>query len=137
MIRRLIVMALSFGLTTPAFAGGIRESGNTAVQRAVSQQAVRPPVAAAAKVRRSHLWAGGIMFAVGMAVASYGFLHTTDGDYVELGDASQLSNTNVGIAGLAIAAGGGAILLLGARPGASSSRTRGDAAVGIGKRLSW
>ena len=136
MVRHLIVLALGLGLTTPAFAGGIRESGVNAVQRAAAQQqTVRPPVAASHHVSKGHLWLGGALFAAGMAMASYSFLHTSDGDYVEPVNASTLANTKAGIGGLALAAGGGAIMLLGARQTTSSSRS--TAAVALNQRISW
>ena len=134
MIRRLIVLALSLGLTTPAFADGIRESAAAAVQQTLSQGASRAPVAGPHHIRKGNLWIGGAVLAAGMALASYSFLHTSDGDYVEPVNASTLANTKAGIGGLALAAGGGAIMLLGARPGTSSQNTAG---VGISKRISW
>ena len=134
MIRRLIVLALTLGLATPAFADGIRESGATAVQRAVSQGAGRPPAAATHHISKGSFWIGGALFAAGLGLASYSFLHTSDGDYVEPINASTLSNTKAGIGGLALAAGGGAIMLLGARQGTPSSR---GTAVGISKSISW
>lgn len=135
MIRRLIIVALSVGIATPAFAGDIRKSAAAAVQQAAQQEAGRAPIAASHRVSRGHLWAGGALFAAGLALASYSFLHTSDGDYVEPVNASTLANTKAGIGGLALAAGGGAIMLLGARQGTSSSRS--TAAVGISKRISW
>ncbi|MEQ1907356.1 MAG: hypothetical protein ABMA15_00945 [Vicinamibacterales bacterium] len=134
MIRSLIVLALSLGLTTPAFAEGIRESAPAAVQRAAAQQAARAPVVSH-HVSRSALWAGGALFAAGLALASYSFLHTSDGDFVEPVNASTLANTKAGIGGLGLAAGGGAIMLLGARHGTSPSLN--TAAIGISKRISW
>lgn len=131
MVRRLIALALSLGLTTPAFAGGIRESGTAAVQRAAAQQAARDPVTASRHIPKGAFWAGGILFAAGMALASYGFLHTSDGDYVEPVNASTLANTKAGIGGLGIAAAGGAIMLMGAKHGTSASALR------ISKRVSW
>jgi hypothetical protein len=134
MFRRLTVIALTVGLATPAFAEGIRESGAAAVHRAATQQAT--PQVTSPVSRRSHVWPGAILFAAGMGLATYGFLHTTDGDYVEPSDASKLSNTKLGIGGLALAAGGGAIMLLGTRPQGSASTT-GVPGVGIAKRISW
>jgi hypothetical protein len=137
MTRKVVAIVLALGLSTPAFAGGIRESGAQAVQRAAGQQ---PPAQRSAdmKVPRSYLWPGAIAFIAGMAIASYGFLHTTDGDYVEPSDASKLSNTKLGIGGLALAASGGAVMLIGARQGGvSSQRIDNGPSVGIGKRVSW
>jgi len=138
MFRRLIILALSLGIAAPAFADGIRDSAAAAVEQAVAQQPVTSPATSSSRVRRSHFWPGAILFAGGMALATYGFLHTTDGDYVEPSDASKLSKTGLGIGGLAIAAGGGALMLLGARPATGSSAlTHAGPTVRIAKHLSW
>lgn len=135
MVRQLVVLMLCAGIATPAFAGPVEKSAQAAVQRAAAQQSAAAPVPTHA-VRRSYLWPGAILFAAGMGVATYGFLHTTDGPYVEPSDASKLSNTKVGIGGLALAAGGGAVMLLGAgRP--ASSALMGGPAVRVAKRISW
>jgi hypothetical protein len=141
MVRKFIAVVLAFGLSTPAFAGGIRESAQQAVQRAAQQQAQaqsQTQPATGRRVRNGYLWPGAIVFIAGMAMASYGFLHTTDGDYVEPSDASKLSNTKLGISGLALAASGGAVMLLGARQRVGSlPNAQADASIGIGKRITW
>jgi hypothetical protein len=137
MFRRVIILALSLGIAAPAFADGIRDSASAAVERAVAQQAVPSQAASGSRVRRSHLWPGAILFASGMVLATYGFLHTTDGDYVEPSDASKLSKTGLGISGLAVAAGGGALMLLGGRAATGSSLTHAGPTVGIAKRVTW
>lgn len=139
MARKLVALVLTLAFATPAFAGGIRDSGVKAVQRAAAAQQQGPIAQASGRqVHRSYLWPGAIAFVAGMAVATYGFLHTTDGDYVEPSDASKLANTKLGIGGLALAASGGAVMLLGARQGSGpSEHVRINPSVGIGKRVSW
>lgn len=137
MFRTLTVLLLTVGLATPALAGGVRESGNAAA-RALAQQAPRPQMDSRGQ-HRSYLWPGAIAFVAGMGLATYGFLHTTDGDYVEPSDASKLANTKLGVAGLALAAGGGAMMFVATRPGvsASPSKTAAAPSVSIGRRFSW
>lgn len=135
MIRRCLIVALSLGLASPAFAGDLHDSGLAAVRREVAQQS-QNGAASQPRVRHSYLWPGVILFSSGMALATYGFLHTTDGDFVEASDASKLSKTGLGISGLALAAGGGAIMLLGATHGPAGSMGQGKT-IGLAKRVSW
>lgn len=137
MLRRLTILLLTFGIATPAFAGDIRDSG-TAAALALAQQSSRPPAGNPEK-RRSYFWPGVITFAAGMGLATYGFLHTKDGEFVEPGDASELSNTMLGVGGLALAAGGGAMMFFATRSQVSQSGSRigGGPAVGLAKRFSW
>ena len=135
MIRQLIVLALCAGVATPAVAGPLQESATAAVRHAAAQQAPVRPVSTTGGHRGSK-WAGAILIAAGMGNATYGFLHTTDGDYVEPGDASKLSNNGVGIGGLALAAGGGAVMFLSTRH-TSPSATAGRPALTVAKRISW
>ena len=137
MLRTVLVLALTLGLATPALADGIRESVN-AEARALAQQSPKAQVANRGE-RRRYFWPGAIAFAAGMALATYGFLHTNDGDYVEPSDASKLSDTTLGVGGLALAAGGGTMMFLATRPQASPSASRAHDApsLRIGAHLSW
>lgn len=142
MIRQLLAFVLCCAVAAPALAGGIHDSATAAVQRVASQEAS----AAAQQTntltptthssRNVYLWSGAILFAAGMVVSTYGFLHTTDGDFVEPSDASTLSKTGVGIGGLGIAAAGGAVMFLGTRQPSPSVTARGSA-LSVAKRISW
>jgi hypothetical protein len=133
-----IAWLLVLGLSTAGFAGDLRDSvANATFDQAAtqSQQGVKIP--------SGYLWSGVALFAGGMAMAMYGFLHTNDGQYVTVpppggGGVSTSSNTALGASGLAVAAGGGALLFIGAKKGKSApSVTFGRDRVSVTKRVSW
>jgi hypothetical protein len=133
-----VAWLLVLGLSTAGFAGDIRDSvANATFDQApqTQQQGVRIP--------SGYLWPGIALFAGGMSMALYGFLHTSGGDYVTVpppgeGGISTSSNTALGVSGFAVAAAGGAVLFMGAKKGKSApSIALGPNRVSIAKRVSW
>jgi len=131
--NRLMAAVLCCGLSTPAFAGDLQASA----MRAMSQQA---PATTATQsqhhMSKKYLWPGAGLFVGGMALATYGFLHTSDGKFVQPGDASKLSNAKLGGAGLAIAAAGGGLLIMGNRR-SNATLTFGPHSIAINRHLTW
>jgi len=126
--RPLIVSVTILALSTPAFAGDLRES----IARAAEQQAPPP-----AKIQKSYLVPGASLVVVGMSMALYGFLHTSGGEFVS-GSVSKESKTGVGAAGLALAGAGGAILFFGSEKARhAASLTVAPDRVTISKRVAW
>lgn len=127
--RAVVVTAAILGLSTAAFAGDLQQSADKAAQ----EQARAKPK----HMEKAYLVPGVTLFAVGMSMALYGFLHTGGGDFVS-GQVTKESNTTLGAAGLAVAAGGGAVLFIGSeRARLSASVTVGAGRVTVAKRLSW
>jgi hypothetical protein len=121
-------MILCFGTAT--FAGDLQNS----IAKAAQQQQEQPT---APHVDKKYAAVGGALFAVGMSMAIYGFLHTNGGEFVS-GQVSKESNTALGGAGLAIAGAGGAVLLLGAkRARHAPSLTFGRDRLTVTKRIAW
>jgi hypothetical protein len=133
-----VAWLLVLGLSTAGFAGDLRES----VANATFDQTPRPQDQGI-KIPSGYLWPGVALFASGMTMALYGFLHTSDGDYVTVpppggGGVSTSSNTALGASGLAVAAAGGALLFIGAKKGkAAPSIAVGRDRVAVTKRVSW
>ena len=133
-----VAWLLVLGLSSAGFAGDLRESiANATFDQApqTQQQGVKIP--------SGYLWPGIALFAGGMTMAMYGFLHTSDGQYVTVpppgGEGvSQAMNTTLGVSGLAMAAAGGAVLFIGAKRGKSApSIAIGRDRVTVAKRVSW
>lgn len=131
---RVIAVILCSGLSAPAFAGDLQTSAAAAMQQ--QQQATPPTPAGQSHMSKGYLWPGVTLFVGGMVLATYGFLHTSDGDFVEPGDASKLSNPKLGAAGLAIAAGGGTLLIMGNRRTSAMMKV-GAHSITIGKVFTW
>jgi hypothetical protein len=124
-----VAWLLVLGLTTPTFAGDLRES----IANAAEQAAQQPP----AKIPAATLWPGVALVGAGMFMTLYGFLHTTGGKFVS-GEVSKESNEKLGGAGLALVGAGGALLFLGSqRAKTAPSVTFGAGRVGLAKRVSW
>jgi hypothetical protein len=127
--RTLVVSVTIFGLSTPAFAGDLRDS--------IARAATQPAQTTAPKIQKSYLVPGAGLFVAGMSMAVYGFLHTNGGEFVS-GEVSKESKTGLGAAGLAIAGAGGAILFVGAeRARHAPSITVAPDRVTVTKRLAW
>ena len=133
-----VAWLLVLGLSTAGFAGDLRDSvANATFDQATSQ------TPQGVKIPSGYLWPGVALFAGGMGMAMYGFLHTSDGQYVAVpppgGEGvSQAMNTTLGVSGLAVAAAGGALLFIGAKKGGSApSVTFGRDRVSVAKRVSW
>jgi hypothetical protein len=129
MVRVLIGWVLVVGLSTPALAGDLRSS----IAKAADQQepAQKPTI------EKKYAVLGGALFAGGLALATYSFLHTKGGEFVS-GEVSKESKTELGAAGLAIAGAGGAVLYLGSQKSKrSASVTVGGGRIALSKRVSW
>ena len=133
-----VAWLLVLGLSTAGFAGDIRDSvANATFDQApqTQQQGVKIP--------SGYLWPGVAMFVGGMSMALWGFLHTNDGQYVQVpppggGGVSTSSNTALGVSGFAVAGAGGALLFMGAKKGKSApSIAVGPKGVSVVKRVAW
>jgi hypothetical protein len=127
-VRVLIAWVLVVGLSTPALAGDLLSITKLADQ----QEGAQKP-----RIEKKYAVLGGAIFAGGMALAVYGFLHTKGGEFVS-GEVSKESKTQLGGAGLAIAGAGGAVLFLGSqRSKRSASLTVGAGRIALSKQVSW
>ena len=127
--RPLIAALAILGLSSTSFAGDLRESIASA---AAQQTQTSPP-----KIDKAYLIPGVALFAAGMSMAIYGFLHTSGGEFVS-GQVSKESKTQLGGVGLAVAGAGGAILYLGTRRAKQApSVTITPRVITVSKRLAW
>ena len=130
LLRIGVAWSLVLGLSTAGFAGDLRES----IARAAAQQTEQPP---SNRMPASCAWAGGTLFAAGMAMTLYGFLHTSGGEFVS-GQVSKESKTTLGGVGLAVAGAGGAILFYGSHhKTASPSIAHGPGRIAVAKYVGW
>ena len=130
LLRIGVAWSLVLGLSTAGFAGDLRES----IARAAAQQTEQPP---SNRMPASCAWAGGTLFAAGMAMTLYGFLHTSGGEFVS-GQVSKESKTTLGGVGLAVAGAGGAILFYGSHhKTASPSIAHGPGRIAVAKQVGW
>jgi hypothetical protein len=138
LFRVVIVALLIAGITTPSWAGDLRESG----EKAVEQQAAAQPAAGRPMKSPALAWTGRGLFVTGMAVGLYGFINDRNGRYSEFGEAES-SNKRLGAAGLSAAFAGGVLMLLGTRGGRSSSNSSlpsvsaSPAGLSISKNVTW
>ncbi|HKB13434.1 MAG TPA: hypothetical protein VKD69_22365 [Vicinamibacterales bacterium] len=129
--RPLIVSLAIVSFSTASFAGDLHDSIAKAAEQ--QQQERRP----APRMDNRYLVPGASLFVAGMAMAIYGFLHTSGGEFVS-GSVSKESKTGLGGAGLAVAGAGGAILFLGAQRAAKApSVTFGPGQFAVSKRVTW
>jgi hypothetical protein len=133
-----VAWLLVLGLSTAGFAGDIRDS----VANATFDQAAQTQDQGV-KIPSGYLWPGVAMFVGGMSMALYGFLHTSDGQYVTVpppgqGGVSTASNTALGVSGFLVAGAGSALLFVGAKKGKSApSIAVGPKGVSVLKRVVW
>ena len=128
--RAFIATVAILGVSTLTFAGDLQQSGDKAAQ----EEARAKPTG---HMARTYLVSGVGLFAAGMSMAVYGFLHTGGGDFVS-GQVTKESKTGLGAMGLALASAGGATLYLGSqRARTAASVTVGAGRVTVAKRLSW
>jgi hypothetical protein len=129
MLRAVVVTGAILGVSTAAFAGDLQQSGDKAAQE---QGRAKP-----AHIDRAYFVPGVALFAAGMSMVVYGWLHTSSGDFVS-GEVTKESKTGLGAAGRAVAGLGGATLYFGSqRAKRAPSVTVGMGRVTIDKRLSW
>ena len=129
MVRVLMAWVLVVGLSTSALAGDLQ---NSIAKAADQQEPAQKP-----RIEKTYAVLGGALFVGGMALATYSFLHTKGGEFVA-GEVSKESKTQLGGAGLAIAAAGGVVLYLGSQKSKrSASVTVGNGRIALSKRVSW
>ena len=127
--RALIITLAILGLSTASFAGDLQES----IAKAAQQQ----EQASSRGIDKAYLVPGAALFIAGMSMTLYGWLHTSGGDFVS-GQVSKESKTELGAAGLGVAALGGAILYAGSqRAKHAPSVTVGPRRLTVAKRVSW
>lgn len=128
-MRIAIAWLLILGLSTPAFAGDLRESiAKAAGEQTPSQRGSMP---------KGYLWTGTTLFVTGMAVGLYGFLNNKNGEFPEFGEADS-TNRALGTAGLVTAFVGGTVLFLGERRARSSpSVTFAPGRMTVAKTVKW
>ena len=107
-IRIALAWLLILAVSTPAFAGDLRDSIAKAADEQTQTAARRAPMP------KPYLWAGSALFVGGMAVGLYGYLNNKNGEFPEFGEATS-TNKAMGTAGLVTAFIGGTILFLGER----------------------
>jgi len=129
---RIVLTAwLAAAVTAPAYADGFRAAAEKAAQQAAGSL---PPKQRSSTIK----WTGLGLFAGGMSVGLYSFIHNKNGTYTEFGEANAV-NKKLGAASLAAAFAGGALMFVGSRkphsvmPDVSVT----PAAVTVAKQLSW
>jgi hypothetical protein len=138
LFRIAVAWLLVLGLSAAGFAGDIRDS----VANATFDQAPQTQEQGV-KIPSGYLWPGVALFAAGMSMALYGFLHTSDGQYVTVpppgeGGVSTSANTALGVSGFAVAGAGAVLLFMGAKKGKSApSIAVGPKGVSVVKRVAW
>jgi hypothetical protein len=129
LLRTAIAWLLVLGLTSPAFAGDLKDSIAKAAEEQAQQQQ-RPTIP------KAYLWSGSALVVTGMVMTVYGFLHTSGGQFVS-GEVSKESNTELGAAGLAVVGIGGAILFFGSRAKNAPSITMAPGRMTVSKHITW
>ena len=142
MFKMTTSIVLVLALASPAFAGGLGDDIAKAADQAAQAQAANTPHGPMSKAA---LWGGITLFAGGMGVGLYGFLHDKNTGYpgykgtdLVLNEA-KAQNVPLGAAGLTAASLGGAILFLGER---AARRSAPSVAVNrhgitVAQRFSW
>lgn len=130
-VRTGLATVLAAAITTSAFAGDLGKSAESAAKEAAADTAHKstgtPP----------SMWAGAALFAGGMGVGLYSFMHNKNGSFAEFGEASA-RDKKMGAAGLSAAFAGGLILFMGAHHAKQMPSIvihRGGATVA--KQISW
>jgi hypothetical protein len=132
LFRIAIVMMIIGGITLPATAADLLESGAKAVEAQAGQAS---PIKSSASPALK--WTGRGLFVGGMAVGLYGFINNKNGQYSEFGEASS-SNKHLGAAGLSAAFAGGVLMLVGTRHGSSMPAvSAAPGGLSISKNVTW
>jgi hypothetical protein len=131
--RAFIVGLTILAVTSPAYAGDLRDSA----ARAARQQAQTQP-AVSRGTGNPLVWPGAGLVAAGMGMTLWGLLYTSDGKYVTTSDVSKTSSPKMVGAGMALVGAGGALLFWGSqRSKHMPSVMVGAQSVGVAKVLSW
>lgn len=142
MLKITTTIVLVITLASPTFAGGLTDDIAKAADQAAQAQTARP---SHGPMSKAALWSGITLFAGGMTVGLYGFLHDKNTGYpgykgttLVLNEA-KAQNVPLGAAGLTAASLGGAILFLGQRAARRSAPSVAVNAHGItvAQRFSW
>jgi len=137
MVRSCLTALLVLSLAAPGFAQTL-----DAATQAAAQQTPAPVPAAPASVpapsSKALVYGGAAVFAAGMATAMYGFIRVGNGKYSTFGEATS-RNKPLGVAGLATAFGGGAMMFLGtrARRYAPSTVALDRTGMSVEKTITW
>jgi hypothetical protein len=133
--RVLLVGLLTVALAAPAAADDRQSAFAKSIQNQAQAAAAPPPPA---RMSRAIMWPALALFAGGMGVATYGYLHTSDGEFVEPGDIGEVSRPRLAASGLVAAAAGGALLFWGtqrARHAPTILISRGG--MSVKKKVTW
>lgn len=142
MLKITTTIVLVLALASPSFAAGLGDDIAKAADQAAQAQAAE---ASHGPMSRVALWSGITLFAGGMGVGLYGFLHNKNTGYpgykgtdLVLNEA-KAQNVPLGAAGLTAAFAGGTILFLGQRAARRSAPSVAVNAHGItvAQRFSW
>lgn len=131
-IARLgVATLLTLSLSATTWAGDLKES----VAKAAATAGVQERGGSSAGGVLT--WAGASLFVGGLAVGLYSFINNKNGEYTEFGEADA-SNNAVGVAGLAAAAAGGALIVLGNQKGRANAALRvGADGVTVSRSVTW
>ncbi len=122
---------LSLSLSATTWAGPIADS---AARAATAAAAAQPGRSTSGSVLT---WAGTSLFVGGLAVGLYSFINNKNGEFTEFGEADA-SNNSVGLAGLAAAAAGGALIVLGSKQSGPRAAMRvGANGVTVSRSVTW
>jgi hypothetical protein len=108
-VRTGLVAVLVVGLASPSYAGDLRQSVASA---AAQQQTSQTPTSGGSKAMT---WAGGALFAGGMAMGLYSFMNSKNGEFTEFGENGEANSTNkqLGATGISLAFVGGLMMYAG------------------------
>jgi hypothetical protein len=134
--RLFLVTMLITGLSSPAFAGDLMESiANAAAHQAAQSQP--PPPVATRPIPKKYLWPGVAMFAGGLTVGLYEFMHNKNGEFPGNNEYSATDKVVGGVA-LGTAFAGGWLLYLGSRaPRSSATAAVVPGGVKVAARIAW
>ena len=128
-----IVLAgwLITAIAAPSYAEGLRAAAEKAAQQAAPVMVAKPRSTAIK-------WTGVGLFAGGMSLGLYAFIHNKNGSYAEFGEANAVDK-KLGAASLAAAFAGGALMFIGGRKPHTvmPDVTVGPSEVTVSKQLSW
>jgi hypothetical protein len=131
---RIAIVALSvLSLASAGFAQDLQTSITQAAKAQAAQTQATTPAPAGGS--RTTLWAGSALVAAGMGMTLWGLLHTSDGRYTTPIDLGKVSSPGLVGGGLAVVAGGGALLFLGSRH--SSASVAIGRGIAVSKQVSW
>lgn len=125
-----VATLLTLSLASTSWAGPLAESAARAAAAAAAQQTESTS-------RGVLTWAGSSLFVGGLAVGLYSFINNRNGEFTEFGEADASNNT-AGVVGLAVAALGGALIVLGHdRSGSRSSLQLTPSGVAVSRSVTW